>query len=298
MISEQKCNARNYRYGMHASDFAWVQPPLWVEMLIASVDLLLVAILVNFSKHKHSTKKWIAFFALVTSLIAQAIIGDLGRLIKFMKNPGGTEANVLNLAMPLTRAFLTACTITEEFLTVRYAHMLYGQDDSNGSKHSRKREQIVAFVMLVILVALFVTGLTLTSCKTARFYMTSSNMGRGDADNQETKPAATDTALTVCAVGLLLTTLILDIYQEVYRIRHNKWKFGPTKTTWASLRVTSYATAGWMLLVLWICVKGLPDYYSAIYVGAVTTLALPATGVMTELYKIGKYGMSLDSFLE
>lgn len=279
-------------------DLAWIKPPIWAEIIILSVDLLLATSLAHYSKYKKSRAKWILFLALTLSLVIQILIGDLGRLINLLSYNGVRSVHqfAIFLAMPIVRAILTAITLGEEYLTVKYAHTLFGQSSGNESNdNGGTRRKLTCFALLGVLISLFFIGLSLMSCRTSRFYMSPSGRTRGTSGGYwgNEQPA-----VTIFAAVLLAMTLLLDLYQEIHRIRHGAWKLGSATTMRVNLRVSTYATAGWTALVVWVCVTGLPGYYPLMYTGVVTTLALPALGVVTEIYKIGKYGMGRETFLD
>ena len=145
--------------------------------------------------------------------------------------------------------------------------------------------------MLGILLLLCALGVTLIDCSTARWYLVQSYEGRGFSKQNEGGEQGLLALLAVCA---LVMVLILDIYQEHGRIQNGKWKLGPIEARSVNLRVTAYGIGVWVIFVLWLLVTALPGYSEALYATAITTLSLPAIGVMTELHKIAKFGFYSD----
>ena len=299
------------------SDNYYYLYPFWqkIEIAFAVVEVILTFALVHCSSRRESKSKWVWWWTFLFIVVAQWALGDLSRLVNYAIHRGPypgifsdgqfveLSSFVTDVIAPILKGIIAIPTVVEEYYTAKYAHMLYnnnkmeegGEEDVEGIRTVPRADKVVPFTLLGILLLLYGIGLTFVWKKTAKWYLGGrgeENVGRGMCDK-----SGEEGVLVLFAVVVLVMVLCFDIYQERYRVKHGEWKGGVRKARAVNLRITAYGVAVWGLLVVWLIIFGLPNYFQLHYVAAMTTLGLPALGVMTELYKIGRYGFgSTESF--
>ena len=290
-MSYSQCKSRSMIISGY--DFPLVKLPSWLEALLAGCEVFLALSLVPLSGKKQSRMKWATFLAFIVLITVQIVLGDLGRIVNFfIVGEKNTYYIVFNVIAPILRMSISVLTVIEEFYTVRFAHIIFGgASDRQKTMMVRRKDKVAPYFMLGILLILCILGATLIDCSTARWYLSQGREGRGFLKQSRGGEEGLMALLAVCALVMVLS---LDIYQEHGRIQSGKWKLGPIEARSVNLRVTAYGIGVWVIFVLWLLVTALPGYSEEVYVTAITTLSLPAIGVMTELHKIAKFGFYSD----